>query len=309
MTPYAAYITLKKTVQKDMNGTLATPAPPLLFLFSQAQEQALRLQVENSELRSTIATLEMKYDGVRNENVQLFEAVEEMKKAVAELNDKKSILLNKIDEFEAAAAKNETEKAESEIKLKENKKKHVSEFKVSQTQIKDLRNTLKTKEKENHDLNRTLDNARSTIKSYKAERSELKTCKTRLESEIKKLNQKLLKEKQEPFVKTINSKYKDENANIEISHTISSKSERIPPILSSSIKSSPPSTSMISHWNPSPVTPPFAPNSITTMVSHCMRSPPPASLLCSAQEYKEMIEKIIERAFANLRWDPLDAQI
>ena len=31
MTPYAAYITLKKTVQKDMNGTLATPAPPLLL--------------------------------------------------------------------------------------------------------------------------------------------------------------------------------------------------------------------------------------------------------------------------------------
>ena len=52
-------------------------------------------------------------------------------------------------------------------------------------QIKDLRNTIKTKEKENHDLNRTLDNARSTIKSYKAERSELKTCKTRLDSEIK----------------------------------------------------------------------------------------------------------------------------
>ena len=111
MTPYAAYITLKKTVQKDMNGTLATPAPPLLFLLSQAQEQALRLQVENSELRSTIATLEMKYDGVRNENVQLFEAVEEMKKAVAELNDTKRILLNKINEFEAAAAKNEAEKA------------------------------------------------------------------------------------------------------------------------------------------------------------------------------------------------------
>ena len=187
MTPYAAYMSLKKTVQKKMNGTLSTPAPPLLFLLRQAQEQALQLQVENSELRSNIDTLEMKYDGVCIENVQLVKAVEEMKKAVAELNDKRSILCNKINEFEAAAAINEAEKAESEVRLKEDKKKHVSEFKVSQTQIKDLRNTIKTKEKENHDLNRTLDNARSTIKSYKAERSELKTYKTRLESEMKML--------------------------------------------------------------------------------------------------------------------------
>ena len=95
MTPYAADITLKKTVQKDMNGTFATTAPPLLFLLSQAQEQAVRLQVENSELRSTIDILERKYDGVCDKNVRLIEAVEEMNKAVADLNDTKSILLNK----------------------------------------------------------------------------------------------------------------------------------------------------------------------------------------------------------------------
>ena len=92
---YAAYITLKKTLKKDMNGTFATTAPPLLFLLSQAQEQAVWLQVENSELRSTIDILERKYDGVCDKNVRLIEAVEEMNKAVADLNDTKSILLNK----------------------------------------------------------------------------------------------------------------------------------------------------------------------------------------------------------------------
>ena len=38
-TPYAAYITLKKTVQRKINGDLATPAPPRLFLLQEAQEK------------------------------------------------------------------------------------------------------------------------------------------------------------------------------------------------------------------------------------------------------------------------------
>ena len=43
------------------------------------------------------------------------------------------------------------------------------------------------KEKEHHDLNKTLGNARATIKTYKAEKSQLKISKTRLETEIRKL--------------------------------------------------------------------------------------------------------------------------
>ena len=68
-------------------------------------------------------------------------------------------------------------------------------------------------------------------------------------------------------------------------------------------------TSMISHWNPSPITLPLMPSSITTMITHCLRLPSPTFSLCSAQEYQEMIERIIEKAFDNLRWSPLlDAQ-
>ena len=50
VTPFAAYITLKKTLQKDLDGTLAVPAPPLLFLLQQSQQQTLELQVENLTL-------------------------------------------------------------------------------------------------------------------------------------------------------------------------------------------------------------------------------------------------------------------
>ena len=60
MTPFAAYITLKKSVQKDLNGVPATPAPPLLYLHQEVQEQNLRLQTENSELGDTIKSLAKK---------------------------------------------------------------------------------------------------------------------------------------------------------------------------------------------------------------------------------------------------------
>ena len=47
MTPFASYITLKKSVQKDINGLPAMPSPPLLLLLQKAQQQILHLENEN----------------------------------------------------------------------------------------------------------------------------------------------------------------------------------------------------------------------------------------------------------------------
>ena len=54
VTPFAAYITLKKSVQKNINGVPATPSPPLLEVLDQAQQEILRLQDKNSQLKSEI---------------------------------------------------------------------------------------------------------------------------------------------------------------------------------------------------------------------------------------------------------------
>ena len=150
LTPYAAYITLKKSVQKDMNGNLLTPAPPLLFLLHQAQEQTLQLRVENSELRSTIDNLEKKLDAIACDNARLVESLEDKTKSVADLNSTKSVLENRIDKFEVESARTQAEKKDLEVKLKEFKKKHVVELKEQQAQVNDLKNTIKGKAKENH---------------------------------------------------------------------------------------------------------------------------------------------------------------
>ena len=45
-----------------------------------------------------------------------------------------------------------------------------------------VRNRIKSNDKEKHDLSRPIENARVTIKNYKAEKYHLKTCKTKLEA-------------------------------------------------------------------------------------------------------------------------------
>ena len=75
----------------------------------------------------------------------------------------------------------------NENKLKELSKKHAEDMKHSQFRIRDLENENKGYRKEIHDINRTLDNTRTTLKSCKSEKSQLKTCKTTLEAKIRKL--------------------------------------------------------------------------------------------------------------------------
>ena len=63
-TPFAAYITLKKSVQKDLNGDYATPSPPILHLLQETQRQILYLQNENYSLKSAAAALEKKCEDI-----------------------------------------------------------------------------------------------------------------------------------------------------------------------------------------------------------------------------------------------------
>ena len=60
MTPFASYITLKKSVQKDMDGVQATPTPPLLFLLQEVRQQILYLQNENFKIKLNADILQKK---------------------------------------------------------------------------------------------------------------------------------------------------------------------------------------------------------------------------------------------------------
>ena len=148
MTPFTAYITLKKSVQKDVNGVSATPSPPLLYLLQQAQQVILQLQDENSKLKTSVAALEEKTKSAINEKDVLVDTVKEVNEEAAGLAAINNNLRDKINEAEKESSKIKSEKIVLESKIKEVKKKHDVELNDLQNQVKNLAKTNKTKEKE-----------------------------------------------------------------------------------------------------------------------------------------------------------------
>ena len=212
VTPFTAYITLKKSVQKDVNGVPATPSPPLLYLLQQAQQVILQLQGENSKLKTSVATLEEKTKSAINENDVLVDTVKEVNEEAAGLAAINNNLRDKINEAEKESSKIKSEKIMLESKIKEARKKYDVELNDLQNQVKNLTKTIKTKEKELLHLDKIVENTRSTLKNVKSENSQLKTIKSKLETEKRKLeNQKVKKDKGK--MKLMKSENNDENAN------------------------------------------------------------------------------------------------
>ena len=293
MTPFAAYITLKKTVQKNMNGVHAIPAPPLLLLLQQTQEENRCLQIENFKIKTDFDILEKKYDSVVHENIEHIEYIEETKIAIEGLTNTNENLQFKIDKAEKDTKRIIGEKAEHEFKLKENKKKHAAELKDLEGQIKDLKTAVKGKEKETYDLKRGLENAREKIKSVKAERSHLKTVKTRLETEIRKQESVKKKEIRKVTAKAIETRDIDINAN---------KTESVVLVSVPGLPGSIFMPSMISHCNPNLVEVPQRPANITSMIAHCTLSPPPGTNLLSIPEALEALNKAMKELLQSMKW-------
>ena len=249
---------------------------------------------------------EKKYDILVNEKATMVEALAVSDKDLAVSRATNTSLHSELKASEKRIL-------EIEVSLKDAKKRHLQEINHANVVIKTLEKGSKGLEKEIHDLNRSLGNTRDTLKNLKSEHSSLKINKTKLETEIVKLEKVISKKNS----KITQMSKKDVNRNdVKLTDSETSFSTQSPCSLSSLNLSSStlsasnsPLTSMITHWNPLPVLPPLMPDSITTMVTHCIRLPPPSCSLISTQEYKEMMERIIERAFANLRWNPLDAKI
>ena len=292
MTPFAAYITLKKSVQRDLNGDCAVPSPPLLSLLQRAQQETLNLQNENNQLRSNIAVLEEKYENVVSENDDLVAKIKESNKNIKALTDTTNTLQCKISEAERKDAKNRIENVGLESKMKAVKNKYVEELNDLKVRARDLEKGNKMKEKDIHNLSKSLDSARSTIKALKYEKSQLKTSKTKLETEITKLKRvETTKKKVVPNAKQ-NAKDVNENNNL----NPGAPSEMFEPLFM---------PSMVSHWNPQVMKVYQRPASISSMITHCTLLPPPSRSFLSMKEvlhYEILaLDKIIDRMFPSFK--------
>ena len=287
VTPFAAYITLKKSVQKNLNGDVASPSLPIHVLLRRAHQEILQLQNENNQLKTNAAILEKKCETTELENANLVHKHEEMNKNVEALTAMKNILHDKINVTERENAKKQTELSRLESKTKELKKKHGEELKTLKYQIRDLENENKRKVKEIHDLGRNLENTRSTVKTLKLEKSQLKTCKTKLENEIKKLKKVQKIENEEVLCSKPNT---DKNANY------TSNAGVLPELPQQLFL-----PSMVTHWNPLLTKASQRPRSTTSMLAHCAMLPHPESSFLSMAEIIEAFDKALERWFPSYK--------
>ena len=172
-------------MQKDINGVQALPSPPLLFLLQKAQQQIILLKDENSKLKFNADILEKKFEDIGIKNTELENSLEESKVIISNLNETQNILHEKVDVTEKENADLKHEKAVNEIKLKEKRNKHAEELRKLQMHIKDLEHVKKANDKSIHNLTRTLENTRAALQTCKSEKSQLKTCRTKLETKIR----------------------------------------------------------------------------------------------------------------------------
>ena len=71
LTPYAAYITLKRSTQVDVNGVHAVSSQPLLTLLQETQRNLLISKLDNTRLKSELNSCEMKLEELKLQ-IQLF---------------------------------------------------------------------------------------------------------------------------------------------------------------------------------------------------------------------------------------------
>ena len=311
ITPFAAYITLKKSVLRDQNGTKAVPAPPVIFLLQQAHQAIAELQEENNRLKINCDAAEKFNQKLVHENAILVEAIDVSNNKVAACNATTDTLRSKLEAAEEKNLEISSLKSSFEVSLKETKKSHKQEIANANSTIKSMEKGKKDQEKVIYNLKRNLESTRDILKNLKSDNSSLKISKAKLETEKRKL-EKLIDQRDFKIAK-LNKNYTDLNKNYvkpndssASSSTLKSSSPVKPVAIPSPIftPSNPIYPSMIAHWNPLPVEISSLPYS---MVTHTVAKPPsPILSLCSAEEFQEMIDKMCERVFAKLGWNNLD---
>ena len=122
MTPFAAYITLKKSTQKDKNGVNTIPSPPVLFLLQEAHREITYLNEENKKLKDATEMYRSESDKLAHEVSTLNEALGEGNEALTDSKTKNTNLHDELEKMRKQFESIEGKKIDIENKLKVTKK-------------------------------------------------------------------------------------------------------------------------------------------------------------------------------------------
>ena len=233
ITPFAAYITLKKSVLTDQNGIKAVPAPPVIFLLQQVHQTIAELQEENNRLKINCDAAEKFNQKLVHENAILVEAIDVSNNKVAACNATTDTLRSKLEAAEEKNLEISSLKSSFEVSLKETKKSHKQEIANANSTIKSMEKGKKDQEKVIYNLKRNLESTRDILKNLKSDNSSLKISKAKLETEKRKL-EKLIDQRDFKIAK-LNKNYTDLNKNYVKPNDSSASSS--PPVKSVAIPS------------------------------------------------------------------------
>ena len=193
LTPFSANITLKKSTQVDKNGAHISPAPPSFLLLEQSLREKIRADEEIEQLKSALSSSNKYYNDLLEENRILNEKLCTINEVLRSSHNDNELLDKKLSIKENEIAKILCEKSTLKEELSLLKKQCTEAAFNSDNEISSLKESLKMKDKEIHNLKLKYSNSRDTVTNIKSELSCVKSSKQMLEGNIKKLELKTSK--------------------------------------------------------------------------------------------------------------------
>ena len=191
ITPFAAYITLKKSTQVDKNGAHAIPSPPLFQMLQQAYRELSAVKEDNAHLRQTLKLSEQKCENLDTVNASLFKKLNAADSELTASRDANDSLGKKIEDKDKEILKLRQLKKDLEDNVKLQLKDQSEYTFETNAKIKSLNNAIGIKDKETHNLNKIITNQHDTVSKLKTEVSKLKIRESKLEKEKRKQEKEL----------------------------------------------------------------------------------------------------------------------
>ena len=229
MTPYAAYITLKKSTQVDKNGKPTSPSPPMVHLLEQALQEKYQANQEISQLKAALTVLEANNSELKKINKSLFEDLGVSNDNIVKLEHANESYKKKIQDMEKDNLKTLSDKKVILNKLSTVEKDLAESTILSENRIAALSKKIKSKEKEVYNLNTKFDNSSETISKLKSELSLIRTSKSKADKECKRLAERL---KKMEFRKEFKAVSVQTASSIDIPYCVQ---DPLPPIFSSQL--------------------------------------------------------------------------
>ena len=201
LTPFAAYIVLKRSLQVDKEGTLALPPQPSLVLLQQAQQDHLNAKKEITHLKNHLKDMERKYEDLGTINSSLLKKLESADLDIDVATQRNDELTKKITLQEKELSKVLAIQKEAKLNSKLLKAEHKEYIVQTDTQIKAYSNSDKVQKKEIHNLQKTITNLKDKNNNLKSEVSQLKIR----EGSTRKLEKELARLKQKKLISSVSS--------------------------------------------------------------------------------------------------------